>query len=84
MGANAGHTDVVEPIDARLQAIAQQPFRARFHLRDRDRATAILRGPSAIRKQAHDLIAQRLAPAHPRNDGGSKGSSKAPSRFELL
>lgn len=56
-------------LDARLEEIGRQPFRARFHLRGRDRATAILRGPSAIRGHAHDLIAQRLAPAFPRNDG---------------
>jgi hypothetical protein len=56
-------------IDDRIDAIGKQPFRAKFHLRGRDRATAILRGPSAIRTQAHDLIARRLAPAFPRNDG---------------
>jgi hypothetical protein len=55
--------------DSRIDPIRTQPFRARFHLRGRDRATAILRGPSAIRSHAHDLIAQRLAPAEPRNDG---------------
>jgi hypothetical protein len=56
-------------IDARIEAIGRQPFRAKFHLRGRDRATAILRGPSAIRAHARELIAQRLAPAFPRNDG---------------
>src|SRR6267378_5654429 len=59
----------MESIDERIDAIGRQPFRARFHLRGRDRATAILRGPGAIRAHAHDLIAQRLAPAEPRNDG---------------
>ncbi|MFL5953840.1 MAG: DUF4186 domain-containing protein [Gaiellaceae bacterium] len=56
-------------LDDRIDAIGRQRFRARFHLRGRDRATAILRGPAAIRAHAHDLIAQRLAPAFPRNDG---------------
>lgn len=56
-------------LDARIAEIGRQPFRARFHLRGRDRATAILRGPSAIRAHANDLIARRLAPAFPRNDG---------------
>lgn len=56
-------------LDDLIDTIGRQPFRAKFHLRGRDRATAILRGPSAIRAHAHDLIAQRLAPAFPRNDG---------------
>ncbi len=56
-------------LDDLIDTIGRQPFRAKFHLRGRDRATAILRGPSAIRAHAHDLIAQRLAPACPRNDG---------------
>jgi hypothetical protein len=59
----------MQSLDDRIEAIGKQPFRAKFHLRGRDRATAILRGPSAIRAHAHDLIAKRLAPAHPRNDG---------------
>jgi hypothetical protein len=59
----------MQSMDDRLDAIGEQPFRARFHLRGRDRATAILRGPSAIRTHAHDLIAKRLAPAQPHNDG---------------
>lgn len=56
-------------LDALIDEIGRQRFRARFHLRGRDRATAILRGPSAIRAHAGELIAQRLAPAFPRNDG---------------
>jgi hypothetical protein len=62
---------VVEPnqIDARLDAITAQRFRATFHLRDRDRSIALVRGPAAMRKHATDIIATRLAPAAPRNDG---------------
>jgi hypothetical protein len=56
-------------LDELIDRIGAQPFRAKFHLRGRDRATAILRGPSAIRAHARDLIARRLAPAAPRNDG---------------
>ena len=58
-----------DQLEAKLDALARQPFRAKFHLRGRDRATAELRGPATIRKHAGDLIAQRLAPAEPRNDG---------------
>jgi hypothetical protein len=56
-------------IDRRLETIARQPFRAKFHLRGREAALVRLRGRSTIRAHAHDLIAKRLAPAEPRNDG---------------
>jgi hypothetical protein len=56
-------------LDDKLDALARQPFRARFHLRGGDRATAQLRGPATMRLHARDLIARRLAPAEPRNDG---------------
>lgn len=58
-----------DPIAQRLDAIARQPFRAKFQLRGRDRATAELRGPSTMRMHARDLIARRLAPAEPYKDG---------------
>ena len=63
--------DLGEPdaIDARLDRLSRQPFRARFHLRGRDRAVAELRGPQTVRRHAEDLIEQRLAPAQPANDG---------------
>jgi hypothetical protein len=56
-------------LDDKLDALARQPFRAKFHLRGRDRVTAELRGPATMRMHARDLIARRLAPAEPRNDG---------------
>lgn len=56
-------------LDRRLDALARQPFRARFHLRGRDRATAGLKGPATLRRHAYDLIAKRLAPAEPYKDG---------------
>jgi hypothetical protein len=58
-----------ESLDERLARIGRQRFRARFHLRGRDRATAVLRGPAAVRRHAEELIDARLAPAAPRNDG---------------
>ena len=56
-------------VDALLDQIGRQRFRAKFHLRGRDRATAELRGLATMRAHAAELIADRLAPAHPRNDG---------------
>jgi hypothetical protein len=59
----------MESLDERLARIQAQPFRAKFHLRGRDRATAILRGPAAVRAHARQLVDARLAPAAPPNDG---------------
>ncbi|MEU7057419.1 DUF4186 domain-containing protein [Streptomyces sp. NPDC046197] len=56
-------------LDRRLETIARDPFRAKFHLRGRDLATAELRGPATMRWHAYDLIAARLAPAEPYKDG---------------
>jgi hypothetical protein len=59
----------LETIDERLDAIAVQPFRARFHLHGRERALVQLRGRQAIRGHAEDVIARRVAPAMPEKDG---------------
>jgi hypothetical protein len=56
-------------IDVRLQALARQPFRARFHLRGREAATVELRGMEVVRAHAAELLAQRVAPAEPSRDG---------------
>ncbi|WP_318200165.1 DUF4186 domain-containing protein [Streptomyces sp. SCL15-4] len=56
-------------LDRRLDALARQPFRARFRLRGRELATAGLKGPATLRWHAYDLVAERLAPARPRKDG---------------
>jgi hypothetical protein len=58
-----------EELDALLDRIARHPFRARFHLRGRDRATAELRGLATVRAHAAEIVADRLAPAQPRRDG---------------
>ena len=58
-----------ELLDRRLDAIGRQPFRAKFHLRGRERAAAEGSGPARLRSHAYDLISQRLAPAEPYHDG---------------
>ncbi|MEU6086499.1 DUF4186 domain-containing protein [Streptomyces sp. NPDC047085] len=68
-GPGPGPAPAPRTLDARLDAIGRQPFRAKFHLRGRDRATAELKGPATIRWHAYDLIARRLAPAEPYKDG---------------
>jgi hypothetical protein len=62
-------TPAPDVLDRKLDAIARQPFRAKFHLRGRDRVTAKLKDPATLRGHACDLIAQRLAPAEPYKDG---------------
>ena len=59
----------VQPVDDRIDTIARHPFRAKFHLRARERAYVDLRGMETVRAHAHDFVAKRLAPAQPRNDG---------------
>jgi hypothetical protein len=56
-------------VDAKLDELSCQPFRAKFHLPGRERALVELRGMTAIRTHAHDLIAKRVAPARPARDG---------------
>jgi hypothetical protein len=58
-----------ELIDPRIDALATQRFRAKFHLGGRDRATVLLRGTDVIRRHARELISERVAPAEPHNDG---------------
>lgn len=52
-----------------LDRLATQKFRASFTLSFEDRQLVEVRGMSTVRKHAHKLIADRLAPAHPRKDG---------------
>ena len=42
-------------IDDRLDQIAKQPFRAKFHLRGRERAFVQLRGINTVRRHGFDL-----------------------------
>jgi hypothetical protein len=58
-------------LDARLDAIGAQRFRAKFKLApgSRDRSIAMVRGPAAMRAHAAEIVAKRLAAAEPRNDG---------------
>ena len=59
----------LQDIDRRIDALARQSFRARFHLRGRERAEVQLRGMTTIRKHAGEVLAKRVAPAEPAKDG---------------
>lgn len=58
-----------EHLQQRMELAARRPFGRRFRLRGRERATAELRGPRTMRQHAAEIVAERLAPAQPRNDG---------------
>lgn len=51
---------------ARLQ---QSAFRSRFRLGEKERQYCWDKGAETIDRHAADFVAQRLAPAHPHNDG---------------
>ncbi|MGZ8695079.1 MAG: DUF4186 domain-containing protein [Gaiellaceae bacterium] len=63
------HATAADAIDRRLDALARQPFRAKFRLVGRERGLVELRGRERIRDEAAQLFGARVAPAEPRNDG---------------
>ena len=56
-------------LDDIFQALAASAFRRRFHLAPKDRAYLETHGLPTVMVQAEELIARRLAPAQPPNDG---------------
>jgi hypothetical protein len=56
-------------IDEAFRRLAASPFRRTFRLVGRERAYAETWGLAAVMKHGEKLIAERLAPAFPRNDG---------------
>ncbi|MBT9385030.1 DUF4186 domain-containing protein [Pseudooceanicola sp. CBS1P-1] len=59
----------MRPDDPLFDRLARSPFRAGFRLGPKERAYADQKGRSVIARHAADFIAQRLAPADPKNDG---------------
>ena len=56
-------------LDDVFPALSASASRRRFHLAPKDRAYLETHGLAAVTVQAEELIARRLAPAHPPNDG---------------
>jgi len=56
-------------IHSKLEALARSQFRAKFHLGAKEREIVGTKGIQEIRRHGLDLIAKRLAPANPANDG---------------
>ena len=59
----------MQTIDQALEKLKSSPFRAKFHLSEKDRAYVEEKGMDAIRQHAFDFIGKRLAPADIPNDG---------------
>ena len=55
-------------LDNVFPALATSAFRRRFHLGPKERGYVETHGLPAVMVQAEELIARRLAPAHPPND----------------
>ena len=52
-----------------LVRLSRSNFRSRFHLKPPDREYIRQKGWNAIADHAADFVFERLAPAHPQNDG---------------
>lgn len=59
----------MQTIAEALEKLKKSPFRAKFHLSQKDKAYIAEKGLDEIRKHAEKFIAERLAPANPKNDG---------------
>jgi predicted Fe-S protein YdhL (DUF1289 family) len=58
-----------DPLDALFQALGRSTFRRRFQLRGADLAYLRGKGMDTVLRHADEMIATRLAPAEPQNDG---------------
>jgi len=70
-GKNSG-ASVVYRLPAReavFEALGRSAFRSRFHLSEADREYVAEKGPETIRRHAEEIVAKRLAPENPENDG---------------
>ena len=56
----------LDPLFARL---SRSTFRSRFRLGPKERQYCWEKGAETIDRHAADFVVQRLAPAHPANDG---------------
>ncbi len=56
-------------LDELFAALSRSKFRSRFRLNSKDAAYLTDRGLEAVIEHAAEFLRQRLAPAHPPNDG---------------
>ena len=58
-----------DPLDDLFEALGRSTFRRRFRLRGADLAYLRAKGMDTVLRHADEMIAARLAPAEPQNDG---------------
>lgn len=58
-----------ETIQRALDALRRSSFRSRFRLGTRERSYIAEKGLDTIRRHAEEMIAARVGPAEPKNDG---------------
>ena len=56
-------------LDDVFRALSRSAFRGKFHLRAQEQAYLQDRGLDQVLEHARRFVAERLAPASPRNDG---------------
>ncbi len=59
----------MQTVDEALAKLQRSKFRSSFHLKEKDKAYIREKGMDVIQSHAEDFIRERLAPAHPENDG---------------
>ena len=59
----------MKPLDGVFERLKESKFRSRFRLGDKERAYIAEKGLEAVAAHARDMVAKRLAPALPLNDG---------------
>ena len=59
----------MKPLDGVFERLKESKFRSRFRLGDKERAYLAEKGTGALAAHARDIVAKRLAPAAPANDG---------------
>ena len=59
----------MQTVDEALEKLSRSKFRSGFRLSDEDRKYIEKQGMEKIRSHAQDFVAQKLAPAYPKNDG---------------
>jgi predicted Fe-S protein YdhL (DUF1289 family) len=67
--AVSGWLGCMRDIEEVFERLSASPFRRRFRLGPEERTYLAAKGLDLILAHARDFIAQRLAPADPRNDG---------------
>ncbi len=64
-----GFLSYMQTREQALYKLSRSRFRSSFHLKEKDKEYVREKGMDTIRRHAQDFVRQKLAPAHPVNDG---------------